>query len=411
MFTKQGFDLVPQPASSWKVHERAYTQRKNNPLETIIDIQSEAFIQRVIPVGVERLHFTMQPQQIAVRPVFAPLFHIRRALQHSDPFNCFLALSSGLDAFSFTDVGFRIQAVLDWRPPEARDTQDLTETGLCTFLANHQPELVFNEDITTVEPGRISEQLQQCGPIAVLSIGLQCDDFSTAKSARLKRQEIAEFRPSSRELGYYAMKLIEGIRPASVLIENVPGWHGSESQGVLGAVLTRLGYHVQAVVLNARDFGALTSRSRCYLVASCWPGFLFPTPTHCNAQPLGAILQTEIPKFKDLTHTKTVQSATTSGRARFCALTAPHAPTVMKSQARHTKDSLFFTQGSRVLLPTVQALKTLHGFGPELKLNAVSAEIAVEQIGQGIDKPLHTAVVRQLHTHLRQNTVRSVWQR
>jgi hypothetical protein len=74
---------------------------------------------------------------------------------------------------------------------------------------------------------------------------------------------------------------------------------------------------------------------------------------------------------------------------------------VLKSQARRTKDSLYFTDDAgRILFPTVSALKTLHGFGEELNLGAVSSEVATEQIGQGIDLALHQRAAEQLHKHI-----------
>jgi len=401
----RGFDLVPstQANSPWKVHLRRYAHRRNNPTESIIDIQGNDFINKVVPCNVERLHFTLLQNQILVRPVYAPLFHIRQRMQNcTEKGLCsFLALSSGLDAVAFAKAGFSIQAVLDWRPPEVRDAADLTETGLCTVLANHKPRLVFNEDITRVDMRRLAGKLRTIGDVAMLGIGLQCDDFSSAKSASHKRAERAEFRPSSRELGFYATRLIDEVRPATVLIENVPGWHQSEAQAILGAVLTRIGYYVQAKVLNAADFGALTRRVRCYLVASCWPGYEFPEPTARNLVPLKEILKEEALLFQDVGHTRTIAAAKASDRARFCPLESTTAPTVLKSQARRTKDSLYFTDDAgRILFPTVTALKTLHGFGEELNLGAVSSEVATEQIGQGIDLALHQRAAEQLHKHI-----------
>ena len=209
----QGFDLVPttSPTSPWKVHTRRYGHRRNNPTESIIDIQNNSFINQVIPEGVDRLHFTLMNQHILVRPVYAPLFNIRRSMRNVADVKAFLALSSGLDAIAFTNVGFNIQGVLDWRPQEARDKQDFTETGICTFLANHKPQYVFNEDLSTVDVKQLAKRLNANGPVSMLSIGLQCDDHSTAKSATLKRADIAQFKPSSRELAYYALKLIEAV--------------------------------------------------------------------------------------------------------------------------------------------------------------------------------------------------------
>ena len=84
--------------------------------------------------------------------------------------------------------------------------------------------------------------------------------------------------------------------------------------------------------------------------------------------PLKEILKKEALLFQDVGHTRTIAAAKVSDRARFCPLELTTAPTVLKSQARRTKDSLYFTDDAgRILFPTVSALKTLHGFGEELE--------------------------------------------
>jgi len=152
-----------------------------------------------------------------------PAFHIRQRMQNcTEKGLCsFLALSSGLDAVAFAKAGFSIQAVLDWRPPEVRDAADLTETGLCTVLANHKPRLVFNEDITRVDMRRLAGKLRTIG--MWLCWGSVCSaTISAPPNQPATRGRRGGVSPSSRELGFYATRLIDEVRPATVLIENVP---------------------------------------------------------------------------------------------------------------------------------------------------------------------------------------------
>ena len=396
--------LAPDEGGSIKVHERRYGGTRSR--EAVIELASQQLIDRFLPSGYDRVHFTFERSRLTLRPVCPHLFHIRKAFRTVDTLHAFMALSSGVDAAAFADVGFRISAALDWRPPEARDRSDLTESGIQTFLANHQPSLVFNEDLTTVNSLNVGAILRRkLGPIACLSIGLQCDDFSSVKSAALKRTECQEFRPSSRELGYYATKLLENVRPASCLIEQVPGWLSSESAAVMGAVLRRLGYHVHACILNSADYGACTTRRRCYFVASIFPGYEFPKPTGENRIPLSEALAEEVPKMRDVSHTRTIAKARDSNYCRFTPLSAVTAPTILKSQHRQTKDSIYFELGDRLLFPTVNALRTIQGIPASFDFGQVSAEVATEQIGQGVDFGLHAAVAQSLITHLRSNQV------
>ncbi len=403
-----GFDLLPSldSASPWKVHRRSYPQRRNNPTESVIDISLGEGLSPIVPCGVERLHYTFTSGCIQVRPVYAPLFHVRRSMKSSPTMASFMAMSSGLDAHAFARAGFDIRGLLEYRPGEVRDTVDLTESGVCTFLANHKPSVVFNEDISRVDMDRVRRSVgRNIGALALLQIGLQCDDFSTVKSPRLKREEMLSFRPATRELGHYALRLVEALTPATLMVENVAGWNGSEAQAIFGAVLARMGYHVHARVLDAEDFGALTKRPRTYLVASCWPGFEFPEPSGANAVPLREILGAELSNCRDVSHTSSVKDAAGTPRERFCSIDAPVVRSVLKSQARQAKDSLYFKErDGALLLPSLRALKILHGLPESFDLGQVSTEVAIEQIGQGVDIPLHLAMAGALHKHILLNS-------
>lgn len=403
--------LSADPSGDLKVHERSYNAGRR-PREAVIEISSQKAIDGLLPPGWDRVHWTFTPSSAVLRPVQPRLFWIRKQFREVDRLHAFMTLSSGIDARVFQDSGFSITATLDWRPPEARDAgrPDASETGVHTTVVNTPPRFVFNEDISTVDASRVASLLRsKVGPIATLSCGLQCDDHSQAKSAKLKQAEMAAFLPGARELGYYATKLIEEVQPASVFIENVPGWHGSESQAVLGAVLTRLGYFVQAKVLDAREFGAFTSRRRTYFVASIFPGFEFPEPTGANAVPLFEILQSEIPNMRDVSDKISVQKAKGTHWDRSVPLSSTTCPTVLKSQSRQTKDSLYFKDDAgRVLLPTVNALRSLHGIPDDFRMDHLTQELATEQIGQGVDFPLHGAVAAALRRHLLANSSRQI---
>src|SRR5690606_38796152 len=75
-------------------------------------------------------------------------------------------------------------------------------------------------------------------------------------------------------------------------------------------------------------------------------------------------------------------------------------PTPVKSIARMAKDSIVLepTDGT-FLFPSEDLLKHLLGIG-EVDLNAVSATIATEVIGQSIDRPHHEMVMRAIRRHI-----------
>ena len=75
-------------------------------------------------------------------------------------------------------------------------------------------------------------------------------------------------------------------------------------------------------------------------------------------------------------------------------------PTPVKSIARMAKDSIVIEpEPGRYLFPSEDLLKHLLGID-EVDLNAVSATIATEVIGQSIDRPHHEMVMRSVEAHI-----------
>lgn len=77
-------------------------------------------------------------------------------------------------------------------------------------------------------------------------------------------------------------RVVEGIMPAHVLIENVPGIE-NRGHAVFErflALLQRLGYHYIYGVVNAKNYGVPQNRKRLILIASRLFEPNIPTPTH-----------------------------------------------------------------------------------------------------------------------------------
>jgi DNA (cytosine-5)-methyltransferase 1 len=72
-----------------------------------------------------------------------------------------------------------------------------------------------------------------------------------------------------RSAGMLALiELVETLRPASIAIENVPGFMGSGAHQRLRAILDRGGWEIEEVVLCPTELGIPNRRPRWYLVAS-----------------------------------------------------------------------------------------------------------------------------------------------
>lgn len=92
------------------------------------------------------------------------------------------------------------------------------------------------------------------------------------------------------------------------------------------------------------------------------------------------------------------------GRARIIRKESQAAPTVMKSQNRQAKDSVYIEHEGKYFLPNEALLRELNGFPEDFNLETVSSTIASEIIGQSIEYPMHHKILQQVHAHIAQNS-------
>lgn len=387
-----------------KVYSRQYKSRRNNPFETLIEVGSQSVLDAALPGYTERLHFTMRHGEIFVRPLANRTFSIRRRLaKEADPFNAMVAMTGGIDVRCLMDTGFRIRAVLEFRPQELRDMRDLSETGVLTVLANSRPQYVFNEDISTVDWRRVATTMEGAPQFGVAHISLQCDDYSTAKARSLKLRS-EEDLSTSRDLVYDALRMIETINPAVAVIEQVRGFSNSEEGRLLRIKLRKWGYFLSEAVLKGTDFGGLTGRERFYTVASVFPGFEMPRVAGGNPSALWSQIEPYLDGCRDVSNTKALIAGLETGRARMITKDSLFSKVILKSQARGAKDSLRIeTPDGRYLMPSLELLQHLQGIPKDFDFSSVSGEQCTEQIGQSIEYPMHEAVCRAVHRHIAEN--------
>lgn len=390
-------ELFPRPPC--KVHVRSYQRRRNNPLETHIDLKSQAVIRQAVPSWCEQLHFTLSDRCIRAIPVPNRTFNIRTATRHDNPRRAFVALSSGVDGWMLSQQGFSLKALLEWRPPEKRDgLRNLTETGVVSALTNAPYEIVYNEDIRRINWNQVASDLRGV-PISLACISLACDDHANVKSARLREREAAAGETSARDLVYDALRLVETVQPAAILVENIANFKSSFEAVLLRTKLRQWGYFVDEAILDARDFGGLTSRKRYHLVGSVWPGYAWPAPMRENKAPLSHVLGDLLDGCRDITNNENVQKAIGTSRARIAQISSTYAPTILKSQSRQAKDTSCLEKNGRVLIPSEAVLLKLQGIDG-FDLSLVNTETASEIIGQSVDGPMHRAIIASVHQHL-----------
>jgi DNA (cytosine-5)-methyltransferase 1 len=387
-----------------KVYSREYKSRRNNPLEAVIEIGAQNTIREAIPAYTERLHFTMRPGEVLIRPLPNHTFAIRKSLREAaNPFEAFVAMTAGVDVRCMMDCGFSIDSVLEFRPSEKRDTKDLTETGALNIVANATPRNVFNEDISRIDWDTFRMQMRDSPQISVLHISLQCDDFTNVKAKSLKERSLEDMS-SSKHLVYDALRLVETLRPACVVLEQVPGF-GRAAEGELFLMKLKLwGYNVNEKIMRGNEYGGLTGRERYYVVASVFPNEFEWPESSSFPNPLWGEVSPHLENCRDVTHTKSLHDGLACGRARLLSKDSKYSPTILKSQFRQAKDSLFIDmQDGTYRFPSLELLQHLQGIPADFSTSSVTTEVAAEIIGQSVDYRMHHALMMSVKSHIAAN--------
>ena len=142
-----------------------------------------------------------------------------------------------------------------------------------SYRAIHNPgkEEFYYPDARTIVPDTMPDFDLLCG-------GFPCQAFSTA-GKRLG------FEDSRGTLFFEIARLAAARRPSYLLLENVPGLLSHDKGRTFTAILSTLsdlGYGIEWLVLNSKDFGVPQSRRRvyivCYLDRRC-AGKILPVPS------------------------------------------------------------------------------------------------------------------------------------
>lgn len=170
------------------------------------------------------------------------------------------------------------------------------ENAIASHAANHPDSLHFTEDIRTLdltEPAEYVREMKQKYPFAklVLWASLECTNFSKAKGGQARDAD-------SRTLAEHIYRYIDAFDPEAVEIENVEEFMSWGKVCELGKPISsdkgrdfmrwisniqEYGYTYDYRILNAADFGAITSRKR-YFAKFAKPDFpiVWPEPTHAK---------------------------------------------------------------------------------------------------------------------------------
>ncbi len=386
-----------------KVYTRTYTARRNNPLETQLDIRSQSLLDRAIPADTKNVHITFSHGKVTIRPITSrQAKRIHLAKSASSLLSAFVACSSGVDATSLYNEGFRIDAALEWRPNEKRDKdRDLSETGALNFISNAPVvKRLINEDIGEVDVNAVAH-LVSASKTALLSISLQCDEFSNVKAKSLKERSLEDLSTSS-DMVYDALKIIEASNFPFILLEQVPGFMSSEAYAIMETKLRKWNYYTHKIIADSRYHGGFTSRKRFYMFATSFDvPFAWPEQSERRLTPIwDEFIAPALPRLRDVTHSKSIQDGAACGRLRVINQESTCSPTFLKSQDRMAKDSVVVEYEGRYYFPDNELMQVLMGFPVSFSTDAVSLSQASEIIGQSVDYGMHHQIVQSVKRHV-----------
>jgi DNA (cytosine-5)-methyltransferase 1 len=121
-------------------------------------------------------------------------------------------------------------------------------------LAKHWPDAVRFPDVRTVEPSALQ-------PVDVVCGGFPCQDVSDASRGRG-----GGMRGAKSGLWSEFARIVAGVRPGRVIVENVGGAAARKWLPTVRRDLHLLGYRTRAIRVDACDVGAPHGRARIFVV-------------------------------------------------------------------------------------------------------------------------------------------------
>ena len=124
--------------------------------------------------------------------------------------------------------------------------------------------------------------------------GIPCEPFSRARRqvGNSKRTVGGYADHDLADMAFWALQVIHSCNPRNIVLEEVEDFVTSEIGIITMKVLQRMGYLVDSRVISGTDYGALTIRKRCVIVAVTDGPINWPSPRP-NTRTMGEVLHRE----------------------------------------------------------------------------------------------------------------------
>jgi DNA (cytosine-5)-methyltransferase 1 len=141
---------------------------------------------------------------------------------------------------------------------------EIDRLAVDTYLVNHPEVHLWAQDIRKVTAPQILRNLGlKKGELDLLAGCPPCQGFSAMRRLNGGRR----VREAQNDLVFDFLRLVKGLRPRAVMLENVPGLKNNFRFRKLRKLLEQLGYAVNADVKDAQHYGVPQRRRRLILLA------------------------------------------------------------------------------------------------------------------------------------------------
>ncbi len=299
-----------------------------------------------------------------------------------------LCAGAGGQALGLEQAGFHHVALVE-----------IDQTCCMTLRANRPHWNVLQADIR-----EFRENASPLGQASLLAAGLPCPPFSVA-GKQLGRDD-------ERDLFPPAVDIIDQLRPRAVLIENVRGFLDPRFDEYRQHIIERfgsMGYTVDWMLLNARDFEVPQSRPRVAIVAlprEDWRFFSWPSIHFEDPPPVGEVLY-------DL-----MAAGGWKGVSRWRQQARGIAPTIVGGSKKHGGPDLGPTRAKQAWMSlgvdglsiaedppspdfvgnprlTVRMVARIQGFPDEWTFSGRKTQ-AYRQVGNAFPPPVAGAIAKQI---------------
>jgi DNA (cytosine-5)-methyltransferase 1 len=152
---------------------------------------------------------------------------------------------------------------------------DFDKNATATYAKNHPETVVLTRDISTLDPDELLRILDG-RELDLLAGGPSCQGYST--HGKRDAEDPRNF------LFKHYLRIAKALRPKWILIENVQGmltYNKGYFKNEILSELVQMGYHADAKVLVAADYGVPQLRRRIVFLATRTNSEIsFPEPTH-----------------------------------------------------------------------------------------------------------------------------------